>query len=328
MTEAEILAAIDGLTPALQRAYLDQVRAMVDAAVIADVERLIAERDDSGVVQMLAAGAFAALLEGVRAAFIKGGTAIVIKRPGGVPVQFDQHSAPAQDWVTSNAQKLTQAIAQEQAQAIQVMLAAGRQSDRTAREIALDIVGRVSPQTGKRVGGVLGLSGAEAEAVANTGRWLTSGQLDQMGQYLKRADRDKRLDGIVKRAIEAEKPVAKVDAERIKTVYADRKLKAHAELVARSQAHKAYNAGFNRLHRQLMEQHVKPVSITKGWNNKGDKRVRHAHVELGGVEVPIQQPFQSPTGAQLDFPGDDAHGASWADLANCRCTVKYKVRWK
>ncbi|WP_338546872.1 hypothetical protein V6W80_10060 [Pseudomonas benzopyrenica] len=328
MNEAEILAAMDGMTPALQRAYLDQIRATVDAATIVEVERLIAQQDDQGLVATLALGAFAALLEAIRTTYIKGGTLVVIKMPGGRRVQFDQHAPVAQQWLTQNATDLIATIAREQAEAIRVTTAAGRAAGRTPRQIALDVVGRLNPRTGLRAGGVLGLSAPEAQAIASTRDQLSSGVAERMRQYLAKADRDQRLDGIVHRAIQLQKPVAAADVQKIATAYADRKIKTHALLVAKAQAHEALNAGFNRLHAQLLENPVRPVSVEKIWRNKGDLRVRHAHVTLGGVRVGFNQPFQSPTGARLNYPGDKTLGASWADLANCRCTVSYRVTWK
>lgn len=327
MTEAEILAAIDGMAPALQRAYLEQIRAAVDAAVITEVEQLIAQQDDAGLVTLLSPGAFAALLEAVRAAYIKGGTLVVIKMPGGRKVQFDQHAEAAQRWLNQNAADLTGTIARQQAEAIRVMTAAGRAAGRTPRQIALDVVGRRNERTGRRQGGVLGLSAPEAQAIATTREQLRSGVAERMRQYLAKADRDRRLDGIVERAIEQGRPVTVTDAQRITTAYAAAKVDKHALLVGKAQAHEALNAGFNRLHGQVLEGPVKPRSVEKIWRNKGDLRVRHAHVTLGGVRVSFNQPFQSPTGARLNYPGDKTLGASWADLANCRCTVSYRVTW-
>ena len=46
MTPAQIIQAIEGMEPAMQRAYLEQVKAVVGAATVAEVERLIAEEDE------------------------------------------------------------------------------------------------------------------------------------------------------------------------------------------------------------------------------------------------------------------------------------------
>lgn len=327
MTEAEILAAIDSLSPAMQIAYLDQIKSTVDAAVITEVQRKIEQGDDEGLVVLLGLGSLAVFLELIRAAYIKGGNKPKEKPPGGKPVQFDQHRAEAQEWLSNNAARAADLLREESAEAVRATSAAGRTVGQSAYQTALDIVGRTNPQTGKRTGGVIGLPAGDALTILRARDQLQSGDAAVMRDYLRRADREKRMDGIVTRAIEAGKPVTKADAQRITTAYADKKLRAHAELVARRNAHEAYNAGFHRFYEQLMGQPRRPALVEKLWRNKGDLKVRHAHVLLGGQRVTLSQAFQSPTGALLMFPGDSSRGAEWADLARCRCTVSYRVKW-
>jgi hypothetical protein len=121
MTEAEILAAIDSLSPAMQRAYLDQIKSTVDAAVIAEVQRKIEEGDDEGLVALLGLGSLAVFLELIRAAYIKGGNKPKEKPPGGKPVQFDQHQAEAQEWLSSNASRAADLLREESAEAVRAV---------------------------------------------------------------------------------------------------------------------------------------------------------------------------------------------------------------
>jgi hypothetical protein len=327
MTEAEILAAIDSLSPSMQRAYLEQIRSTVDTVVLAEVQRKIEEGDNDGLVEILGLGTLAAFLELVRSAYIKGGNKPKEKPPGGRPVQFDQNQPEAQEWLSSKAQRTIEVLQAENEQAVRATAAAGRTANQSAYQTALDIVGRTSKQTGKRVGGVLGLSGADALTILKAREQLRSGDAEQMRQYLRRVDREKRMDGIVERAIQAKKAITAPDAQRIATAYSEKKLRAHAELVARTNAHEAYNAGFNRFYEQLVSQARRPALVEKLWRNKGDRNVRHAHVLLGGQRIALSGLFQSPTGAMLMYPGDSSRGASWADLARCRCTVSYRVTW-
>ncbi|RJX83491.1 hypothetical protein [Pseudomonas sp. LS-2] len=327
MTENDILAAIDGLSPALQRAYLDQVRSIVDAAVIADVAQKIEDGDDHGLLLLVGLGSLIAFIEALRTTYIKGGSTPKEKPPGGKRVQFDQHQPEAQQWLTQNAQRTVEQLQAESAEAVRATVAAGRTAGQSAYQTALDIVGRTSKQTGKRVGGVIGIPGADALTIINAKKQLLSGDAEELRNYLRRVDREKAMDGIVTKAIEAKKPIAAPDAQRMVAAYADKKLKNHALLVAHRNALEAYNAGFHRFYEQLMSQATRPLLIEKLWRNKGDMKVRHAHVLLGGQRITMGQLFQSETGAALMYPGDSAHGAEWADLARCRCTVSYRVTW-
>lgn len=328
MTEAEILRNIEGLEPRLQRAYLDQIRSVVDAATIAEIERLIEQQDERGVSELMYLGVFAALMEASRAAYMAGATSEKVKPPrsGAKPIEFDVNQPEAQADIQKGATDLLEEISSNQREAISVTMRAGLNRGQTARETALDIIGRVNAQTGNRSGGVIGLAGNDAQAIARATEQLMSGDLVQLRQYLTRADRDKRLDGIIHESIETGKPVSKADTKRIIGRYADRKLEARAQMIAQSEAHKAYNAGWNRLYAQLLQQDVPPGSVEKIWRSKGDEKVRHSHALLNGQRVPFNQPFQSPKGAQMMFPGDDSLGAGWDELAHCRCTVSYRVK--
>jgi len=328
MTEAEILRNIEGLEPRLQRAYLDQIRSVVDAATIAEIERLIEQQDERGVSELLYLGVFAALMEASRAAYMAGATSEKVKpsRPGAKPIEFDVNQPEAQADIQKGATDLLEEISRNQREAIRAVMQAGISRGQTARETALDIIGRVNAQTGNRSGGVIGLAGNDAQAIVRATEQLMSGDPVQLRQYLTRADRDKRLDGIVQEAIESGNPVSKTDAKRIIGQYADRKLQARAQMIAQSEAHKSYNAGWNRLYAQLLQQDVPPESVEKIWRSKGDEKVRHSHALLNGQRVQFNQPFQSPKGAQMMFPGDDSLGAGWDELAHCRCTVSYRVK--
>lgn len=328
MTEAEILRNIEELEPRLQRAYLDQIRAVVDAATIAEIERLIEPQDERGVSELLYLGVFAALMEASRAAYMVGATSEKVKppRPGAKPIEFDVNQPEAQADIQKGATDLLEEISSNQREVIGGTMRAGLNRGQTARETALDIIGRVNAQTGNRSGGVIGLAGNDAQAIARATEQLMSGDPVQLRQYLTRADRDKRLDSIIHESIETGKPVSKADTKRIIGRYADRKLEARAQMIAQSEAHKAYNAGWNRLYAQLLQQDVPPESVEKIWRSKGDEKVRHSHALLNGQRVPLNQPFKSPKGAQMMFPGDDSLGAGWDELAHCRCTVSYRVK--
>jgi hypothetical protein len=63
---------------------------------------------------------------------------------------------------------------------------------------------------------------------------------------------------------------------------------------------------------------------TKVWESVGDDRVRDAHLEADGQEVPISEPF-IVDGESLMFPGDPSLGASAGNIINCRCSVSYNT---
>jgi uncharacterized protein with gpF-like domain len=71
---------------------------------------------------------------------------------------------------------------------------------------------------------------------------------------------------------------------------------------------------------------VSPQNVTKGWSAVGDARTRDNHASMHGQKRAMNEPFRSPSGALMRFPGDTSLGAGAADLANCRCSSRYTIR--
>ncbi|WP_421547367.1 hypothetical protein [Pseudomonas sp. QD4] len=349
MTPAQIIQAIEGMEPAMQRAYLEQVKTVVGAATVAEVERLIADEDEDGLVALLSLGALSAFLELARSVFIAGAKfevkAIVIPRDLG-RFEFDVRQPAAERWVAAKAEEIRASAAVDVRSAIREVMGSRRrivgwpasQPDvaqvevsatpmvRTPRQSALDLLGRVSAQTGSRSGGVIGLPGNYAQYVLNARSQLLGGNPAEMRKYLQRTRRDRRFDGIVNRAIKAGTPVAQADVDKIAGRYADRLMKNYAEMRAKAEALESFGAGRDQVYEQLIAQGLDRDSVEKEWRDRRDNKVRHAHMILGGQVVQKDQPFQSPTGALLRYPGDSSLGAGWEDRANCRCTAIYRIR--
>lgn len=51
------------------------------------------------------------------------------------------------------------------------------------------------------------------------------------------------------------------------------------------------------------------------------KGSRFDHRRMDGVTVPIDQPFVTPAGSRLRYPGDRSLGAPAGEVVNCRCTI-------
>jgi len=345
MTPAQIIQAFEGMEPAMQRAYLAQVKLVVDAATVAEVERLIAEEDENGLVALLSLGALAAFLELARNVYLAGAKfeikAIVIPKDLG-RFEFDVRKPEPEQWLVEKAAEIRRDADLNVREAIRAVIGSRSRivthsvqvevgatpMTRSPRQAALDLLGRVSAQTGSRSGGVIGLPGNYAQYVLNARQQLLSGSPDEMRNYLQRKRRDRRFDSIVNRAINAGKPVAQADVDKIAGRYADRLMKTYAEMLSKAEALESFGAGRDQVYEQLIAQGLDRDSVTKTWRDRADKKVRHTHSAMGGQEVQKDQPFQSPNGALLRYPGDSALGAGWSERANCRCSAIYKIRRK
>jgi hypothetical protein len=67
-----------------------------------------------------------------------------------------------------------------------------------------------------------------------------------------------------------------------------------------------------------------PGNKKKVWISTFDGRSREDHMAMDGVEIPMNEMFQLPTGSMLEYPGDSANGAP-GDVINCRCAYEIIV---
>lgn len=204
------------------------------------------------------------------------------------------------------------------AQTIRAGLEAGAGPLRTA----LDIGGRVV--NGTRQGGLVGLHSTQAGYVQNMRGELSDPA--SMANYFTRTRRDKRFDGIVRRAMADGKPVGQADIDRMAARYSDRLLALRGETIARTETLKALNAGRQEALDQLIENpnnDVQAQDVVRAWDATSDARTRETHAAADGQTVPQGQPF-TVGGYQMMYPGDSS-SAPASEVANCRCYVDVQI---
>jgi hypothetical protein len=86
-----------------------------------------------------------------------------------------------------------------------------------------------------------------------------------------------------------------------------------ADRIAEIQTHTAINGGKEAMREQLV---VRGLIAGKRWNTVGDERVRDAHADAEGQEVPVGQEF-IVGGERARYPGDPR--LSLANRIGCRC---------
>ena len=197
------------------------------------------------------------------------------------------------------------------------------------RQTALNIIGRINPTTGKRQGGVIGLTVAQEGWVANTKRYLEQGD----SKYFSLKLRDKRFDSVVKKAIADNKPLPKAQIDRLVTSYKTKALRYRGETIARTETLQALNKGAAASYAQAINEGTLTRSqITKEWDDVGGPRVRHTHRTMGkkygkGKGIGVDDVFVSPSGSRLKHPGDTSLNADASEIVNCRCKADYQVDW-
>lgn len=318
--------------PIIRAAFLEaiaDIRSKITLRLL--IERL-ERRDIGGAIEVLhiEREAFGSLETAVARAYEGGGIAMAedlrLRDPEGhrVVFRFGVRNPEAEQWLREHSALMVTRIVEDQRTAVRQALAEGLARGDNPRTSALDIVGRVNRVTGRREGGVIGLTAPQERFIASARLELGSGDPDQLRHYLTRERRDKRFDAIVKRAIAAGKPVAPEDVTRMVGRYSERLLALRGEMLARTETMMALGSSRNEAIRQAIASgKVAADLVTKVWRSAGDSRVRHTHRALNGSSVGFSERFASPSGATLRFPGDPE--APISETSGCRCTVEYKV---
>ena len=335
MNEQQYNEALDAWEAKLASEYMAQASQLVGDISLAQITAMIAAGDDLRVVQTFEdLSNYTPMLEIARSAYLAGAAAEIaglsgasvkriIEATGKKPV-FDPRRQTAEAFLQSQARGTLNGLVQQQGEAVQLMLAYGREREATPRQIAELITGAMQPN-GKRAGGVIGLAGTDTQAIINARRQLESGDPSMMRDYFERVRRDRRFDKTIQKAIAAGTKPPQDVIDKAVAQYSNRLLQTRAEAEASIQAMEVYNAGRAQLYRQLVEDKIDPFSITKQWRTRGDERVRISHKAMSGQTRYGDEPFQGPGGVRAMNPGDRSLGAPVSFVVRCRCRAVYKI---
>lgn len=315
--------------PRLRRAFLAAIASIADRAQVGVIASMIQSGDINGAVEAvgLDPAAFRVLDAATTQAFEAGGKATVegfpaLRQPNGhrLVIMFDVRNQSAEDWLREHSSQKVTEIVEDQRTMIRAALTAGMIEGRNPRDVALDLVGRIDPATGKRAGGTLGLTAHQEEWARRYADQLA--RLDPAA--LTRQLRDKRFDGTVRKAIEAGRPLTAEQIGKMATAYRNRALRYRAETIGRTEAMAALHQSQDEATQQAIDRgQINPAHVVEIWHATLDGRERDTHRAMNGQTVRRGQPFVSPSGARLRYPGDPR--APVSETANCRCHVQVKV---
>src|SRR5690606_18192795 len=132
--------------------------------------------------------------------------------------------------------------------------------------------------TGRRQGGIIGLTSQQAGFVTNARAELADP--NRMAADFGRQRRDKRFGATVRKAMREGRALSPEQIDRITGRYADRLLALRGEAVARTETLTAMNAARFESYRQAIEVgDLAPENVTATWGATGDARTRHSHME-------------------------------------------------
>jgi hypothetical protein len=197
--------------PIVRAAFIDAIDDIRSNITLQRIVERLEKGDINGAIRAmhLDEAAFRPLDEAIRQAFNGGGVATVEQMPAlrdpfghRIVIRWDARNLTAERWLQEHSAQLVTDIVQDQQIAIRTALEAGLARGDNPTKTATAVVGRVSTITGRREGGIIGLSSTQAQYVATAREELLSGDPAQVRNYLDRTRRDKRFDKTVLKAIE------------------------------------------------------------------------------------------------------------------------------
>lgn len=240
---------------------------------------------------------------------------------------FNMRNPRVEDELRFNSSDMITRITDTARENVRMTLQDGIIRGENPRKVALDIVGRIDPTTKQRTGGVIGLSENQARWALSARNYLEN--LDE--KYFNLSLRDKRFDKTVRNAIESGQPLTQETVSRLVTAYKANALKYRGEAVARTETLQAINRGeTSAINQAIDEGLVQRKNVKKWWDDTSDSRVRTTHNVLGVKygrknAIDIDEPFISPSGSRMMFPGDRSLGADASEIVHCRCKVQYEI---
>lgn len=318
--------------PEIEAAFLASINLIKSEAEVRVIVQRIQAGDIEGAIAALRidAAAFASFNNALASAFSAGGQVGAQQMPKRKPngqrfiIRFDAQNPTAANWLRNYSSTRISGIVDDTRQGIRNFLQEGLDRGDNPRKMALDIIGRIDPKTGRRVGGLIGLTEAQEGFVRNATRELSSLSVADLKNYLTRKTRDRRFDRYVTKAIKDGVPIpADVQAKMIGRMK-DSLLKFRGETIGRTEAMTSLHKGrYQSFMQAYTSGEVTAEEIKRTWRTAGDDRVRETHEEMDGQETTLFEPYNLPGGGTIMFPGDPSADAS--EVINCRCDEEIRI---
>jgi len=268
--------------------------------------------------------------------------------PGGgsVVFRFDMTNPRAEAKIRTEAATRVAGYVDEQIETARKVIADGFQKGQGPTTIATDIAGRINPVSGRREGGIVGLSDPQVGYVDSMRTRLGSGDPEQMIKVLGSFDkegkwkpgtgltlRDRRYDAQIKRAIRdiaAGKPNPLTDdrIEEMTAKYSDRLLARRAEDIARTETAQGVMLARAEATQQALDKSGLPdTAVEKTWMHSGDPiDARESHLAMNEKKAAgLNTPFFLPDGSVMLHSHDPAGGVK--NNANCECNTDFAIDW-
>jgi hypothetical protein len=327
----QIRALLDELEPKVQQAFFDSIDNLKSNVELNRIIERLEQQDIDGAMRALNIdpAAYRPLQKATEDVFESGGNQGAKKVPktpeaATTTFRFDIRHPTAEQDLRQYSSTLVTRITEDQRQAVRDALADGIAQGRAPRRTALDIVGRLSSVTGRREGGIIGLSVPQAKYVENMRQRLLSGDKEELKKVLTMQRRDRRFDRTILAAINNGTKLDQATVDRMTMRYADRLLLLRGETIARTETMTAFNKGqMASMGQAIAEGRVAASLVVKIWHAFLDERTRFTHRILNNTSVAFYDKFQTARGRFMAHPGDPEGGVE--ECACCRCWMEFEI---
>lgn len=326
-------ALLDKYAPKLAKAFRDAINDLAKGADIPAVRRALQANDVNAAIEAmhLDPEAFSGFEEAFRTSFLDAGGAQARELPRSdalgrpINVRFSGRNGPAEAFLRDHSSNMVSEILDETRTVVRETMVRGLEVGDNPTKIVPEVVGRIDA-SGRRSGGVLGLTAKQNQRVTDAAQELSSGSRSDLNSYLSRPLRDKRFDRSISKYAKDAKPVPQEIAKPALDSYRNRLLAYRAKVIGRTETMTAINRAKHAAFQQaIADGKIDATKVTKIWRSAHDARVRQSHAVLDGKRVGFDEPFASPIGNFLQFPMDTSMGATADDIIQCRCQCEYKI---
>lgn len=266
--------------------------------------------------------------------------------PTNIVFRFDMTNPRAEARIRSEAASRVAGYVDEQVEAARKLIADGFARGEGPQTIATDIAGRINPISGRREGGIVGLSDPQISYVDSMRGRLLSGDPDEMLKVLGRFDsdgkwvpgtgmtlRDRRYDGAIKKAVAAiakgkPNPLTRDKIDELTAKYSDRLLAKRAADIARTETAQGVMAARSEATRQALDKSgLDDQAVTKTWRHLGGlHHARDWHLAMNGkTAIGLETVFFLPDGSVMLHSHDPQGGAK--NNVACRCNTDFDINW-
>ena len=266
--------------------------------------------------------------------------------PTNIVFRFDMTNPRAEARIRTEAASRVAGYVDEQIETARRVIGDGFQRGEGPQTIATDIAGRMNPISGKREGGIIGLSDPQVGYVESMRRRLLSGDPDEMVKVLGSFDkdgawkpgtgmtlRDRRFDRSIKKAIRdvaagKPNPLTREKVDEMAAKYSDRLLRRRAEDVARTETAQGVMLARSEATKQALDKSgLAEEAVVKEWIHAGGiDHARDTHLAMHGKTVEgLSAPFFLPGGSVMLHSHDPQGGVR--NNVNCRCNTEFAIDW-